>query len=169
MNLLPFESITYRTHLAPEYVLELIKRAIEPKKTFRIISIFGSDKYKDYEGKIDENGDFEISRIISYRNSFLPVIKGKIEQDISGSTITVKMRLHLVVMFFMMFWCGAVGIGFMVAMVFQSLGNEIQALNFIPLAMFFFGYGLTMGGFKYESNKSKKFLAKLFDTELEVN
>ena len=94
MKLLPFENLTYKTLLAPDYVVELLKRAVEPQKTFRVSSIFGSDKYKDYEGEVDENGAFQMSRIINYRNSFLPVIKGTIEQDTNGATITVEMRLH---------------------------------------------------------------------------
>ncbi len=169
MKLLPFESIIYKTHLEPDYVLGLMERAIEPKRTFRINSLFGSGKFKDYEGKLNEDGSFDIRRIISYRNSFLPVIKGQIDQDFNGTQIKVKMRLHLVVLIFMMLWSVGVSLALVIALLFGIVGNEVHPISFIPLGMLLFGYAITMGGFKYESTKSKKFLAKLFDSESELN
>ena len=56
---------------------------------------------------------------------------------------------------------------FVLAILISSLKKETYDPSLlIPLAMLLFAYGLTTGGFKYESNKSKKYLAELFEAEI---
>ena len=81
MNFLPHENLTYKTHLSKKEIIRRLRYETEPKQLIRIGSIFG--RHKEYEGTINENS-FEISRIISYRNSFLPRIKGEIEESKAG-------------------------------------------------------------------------------------
>lgn len=67
---------------------------------------------KEFQGNVN-NYRFNIKRIISYRNSFLPIISGKIEKrayPIKGSQISVTMRMNCFVMIFSMFWIGALTI-----------------------------------------------------------
>jgi hypothetical protein len=162
---LPFENITYRTKLDSEEIIKRINDSIEAKKTFRILGIFGNSNHKPYEGNINGNS-FNISRIIGYRNSFLPRIKGEIEKGYGSTSINVKMKLHPFVLAFMCVWCGGVGLGF-IAFLNSSIEKEtFEPTIFIPFGMLIFGYGLTTVGFKYESIKSKKYLAKLFDAEI---
>lgn len=56
------------------------------------------DKNKPFFGKIKEN-IFDILPVINGRNSFVPVLKGVVTNEIK-STIKVKMRLHFSVIFF---------------------------------------------------------------------
>lgn len=133
---------------------------------FRMNGFFGSSNHKPYEGFIDVNS-FNITRIIGYRNSFIPRIKGQIEKSINGTTIRIKMRLHPLVLAFMTFWLGGVTLAFFVFLS-DSIGNEtLEPVVFIPVVMFAFGYGLTTGAFKYESSKSKHFLTELLEGEIE--
>jgi len=101
---------------------------------------------------------------ISLRNSFNPTIKGKLHEDENGTTIEVKMRLHIFVGIFMTIWLGF-------AFLFLLAGLTGAAPEFIltPFIMLLFGYGLTTGGFKYESIRAKKHLAALFEAEIENN
>lgn len=170
MKLLPFENITYKTRLKEDEVIKRLEAIVDngPRKIVftGILSAFNSPK-SDYQyyGKTGER-TFKLQRIITYRNSFLPNIKGTIEDDFVGTTIKVKMRLNISAMVFMCIWCGAVGF----ACVFIS-GQMISEAKFdpaglIPFGMLLFAYGLVMGGFKYESNKSKKDLKQLFEAEI---
>lgn len=128
--------------------------------------IFGSGNHNPYEGSIN-GSSFKINRIIGYRNSFLPIINGVIEKDFNGTKIKVKMRLHTFVIVFMFIWFGGVGIGCLafLPMIFNS--QDFESMVLIPFGMLIFGYALVTGGFKYESIKSKKYLAQLFEAEIE--
>ena len=165
MKYLPFENITYHTKLESEEILKRINEIIEPQKTFRMTGIFGSSNHRPYEGNVNGNS-FSMTRIIGYRNSFLPRINGKIEKDFRKTEVNVKMRLHPFVLVFMFVWCGGVGFGFL-AFLAASIGKgAFDPAILVPLGMLLFGYGLTTGGFKYESIKSKKYLAELFEAEI---
>ncbi len=147
-----------------EEIIRRLSDNIEPEKTFRF-SVFGSGSTKSYEGQI--NGQtFSIKRIIGYRNSFLPNINGNMERDFNGMIIKVKMRLHIAVLIFLCIWCGGVGLA-CIAFLTQALGNsEFSFAAIIPFGMLLFAYALTMGGFKYESNKSKKDLQAMFEADI---
>jgi hypothetical protein len=164
MKFLPTENITYKTKLKEEEIFGRLSDLIEPEKTFRF-GIFSSDSSKSYEGQI--NGQtFDIKRIIGYRNSFLPRINGIIERDFDGMTIKVKMRLHIFVIVFLCIWCGGVGLG-CIAFLTQALGSsEFNPATLIPFGMLIFVYLLTMGGFKSESNRSKKDLQTIFEADI---
>jgi hypothetical protein len=164
MKFLPTENITYKTRLKEEEVVKRLSDLIEPEKTFRF-GIFSSGASKSYEGQI--NGQtFVIKRIIGYRNSFLPRINGIIERDFDGMTIKVKMRLNIFVIVFLCIWCGGVGLG-CIAFLIQAFGSsEFNPATLIPFGMLIFVYLLTMGGFKFESNKSKKDLQNIFEADI---
>ena len=166
MKYLPFENITYRTNLELEEIQKRINEVIEPKKTFRMTGIFGNSNHKPYEGSINGNS-FNMTRIIGYRNSFLPRIKGEIEKGFNGNKINVKMRLHAFVIVFMFIWFGGVGIGCLAVLSTLSNSDNFEPMTLIPCGMLVFGYALVTGGFKYESIKSKKYLAQLFEAETE--
>ncbi|PKN93757.1 MAG: hypothetical protein CVU44_08045 [Chloroflexi bacterium HGW-Chloroflexi-6] len=165
MKFLPYERFRIRTSLSSQEAVNRLENAIEPKRFFRF---FGASE-KPYEGKL-EGSHFEISRIIGYRNSFLPRIKGDVESEISGCSISISMQPHVFVITFMIFWLGGVGFAFLAALgsFVSSLGQTSTAdpsFLLIPGGMFIFGYLMVLGGFKFESVKSKKFFQRLFEEE----
>lgn len=164
MKYLPFENITYQTKLDTKEVINRINKIIEPQKTFRMTGVFGSSDHKPYEGSITGNS-FNMNRIIGYRNSFLPRITGYIKKDFGKTEINVKMTLPPFILVFMFIWCGGVGLGFLSFLISSIRKETFEPTILIPLVMLLFGYGLTTGGFKYESIKSKKYLAELFEAE----
>ena len=161
MRFLPTENITYKTRLKPEEINKRLSDIVESKKAF---NIFSSSSTKSYEGQINDQM-FDIKRIIGYRNSFLPRIKKTILRDYDGITIRVKMRLHIFVIIFLCFWFGSAGFGFIVVLT-QSFNLEFDVRTLITFGMLLFVYGMAMGGFKFESYKSKKELQKLFEAEI---
>ena len=163
MKYLPYENVTFESKLNKEEIMKRISGMIEPSRTYRKF-IAGRGGQKPYEGSIYLN-IFNMSRVIAYRNSFLPIIEGRVEEDFGTTKINVRMRLNTFVLVFICIWCGGVGIGFF-AMLTYSIGTgRFEPATLITLGMLLFGYALVTLGFKYESIKSKNFLKDLFDTE----
>lgn len=73
------EKLTYRSSLKAEEVLQRLQEATEARQMFRSTGIFADKNRKSFEGSIKGN-TFDISPIITYRNSFLPRIYGEVEK-----------------------------------------------------------------------------------------
>ncbi len=169
---LPFEDYVLTTALPVDEVYRRLAKNIGPKKIFRL-SLSDRSPSTPYEGSIGGN-TFKISRIIGYRNSFLPFITGQI-LNIGGQTqINIKMRPVVAVLIFMSFWLGVVGL-VCAAMIIQLFAvnvhdfhNGFSPVALIPFVMFIFGWALCYFPFKTESKGSKKFLAVLLEGQ-EIN
>lgn len=160
MKYLPFERITYSTSLSQQEIIKRLSDVVEPKK----IS-FRRNYTKDYVGSVDTDS-FDISRVINYRNSFLPQIYGNIQNNNYGTEIQVTMTLDGFVFLFTIGWC-LMASSFFVFILMKGIRGEAIAVEFfIPLMMLLFMYGLTMAGFKIESKKSKEYLRKIFEAEI---
>lgn len=161
---LPIENIIYKSKLSTEQTIQKLNENIEAEKSFG----FGAHNFtysKPYIGKIIGNS-FEIKRAISYRNSFLPQIKGEIYSDFDGTKIKVNMKPHSFVLVFMTIWFGGVFIG-CIATTFALFTKEFTPFFLIPFGMLIFGIALLYGAFKTESSTSKKDLMKILEAEIE--
>ena len=169
MILLPFEHITYRTKLSPEEVIERLEKVVKPTMNlYGKAGFAASEDQKPYRGTINRDS-FRINRIITKKNSFLPMINGRINRINDKTEIEIKMKPEWSALLFMIFWLFMVG--FFLFSSFDSttfLKNGISLSDLIPLGMFLGGYGMTIFGFKSESIKSKKFLTQLFEAETKV-
>lgn len=153
MKFLPIENIVYSSNLNKDEIIERLVYEMEFKDTF-INYVSG----KLFDGEITDN-KFKITRKINYRNSFLPLITGIIENNTDGSKITVLMKLHKGVTIFFYFW-----VGFLLLLTITELTNDIYELQ--PLGMIFLAYLIIMLSFKYESYKSKQLLKDIFKAEI---
>jgi hypothetical protein len=162
---LPIENYVLTTQLSPQEVHNRIAANIEPKAGIRIFLI-PRNASKPYEGQI-YNNQFTISRIINYRNSFLPIIKGSIATYLNQTHIAITMKPPTFVLIFMGVWMGFVGlacIGMLIALALKGnrlFGEGYVAFAFIPFVMLVFGALLTYFAFKGESKKARQFLADL--------
>lgn len=158
---MPFYRFELDTLLSTKEVAERLKAHIkEPRGFFKSIrSSFSLESFLPSKsldqpliGTIDDN-TFRVRRDIHYRNSFLPLVHGRITPTPTGSHISVKMFMHPLVAVFMLFWLSGVGsIG--VLMLFKQQVS-LAAFDFIPLGMFIFGVALTYFGFFPEALKAK--------------
>src|SRR6202012_905244 len=103
MKLLPYENFHIITLLKPAKVQGCLEREVEPDAGFSFKGVFSSPSAVYFSGYV-VNGTFEFKRIINYRNSFLPRIKGSTESWISGGRVHVKMKMHIAVTIFMCIW-----------------------------------------------------------------
>jgi hypothetical protein len=162
MKYLPFEKLRFESNLKEEKIRQRLADHISLKTgrwTFR----------SDYDGKtyVGNLGtsDFEMSRIITQRNSFLPRIKGNFETNGSGTLITVRMRLSVFVGVFICIWMGLVGFSCLGVLISLISGSTFKPMMLSPFGMLVFGYLLTLLSFKYESRKSIKHFEEWFEAE----
>lgn len=167
-NLLPFDNFRLVTKLASAEVKSRIERSIEPEQYFNL-SLF-NNRQMPYEGELIGDS-FKISRVINYRNSFLPIIRGEIYEGIGQTEVVINMRPVVFVIIFMSVWLGVIGmvcLGAVILAIIQITRTStisFSPLVLIPFFMFAFGCCLMLIPYKIESRKSKAFLKQLLEAE----
>ncbi len=172
MKILPYDNLTYKTHLSKEEILKRLSNQTEGKQWIRMSGVFSNQEHKAYEGTINEN-DFKINRIIGYRNSFLPRIEGEIEEinneNQNFTLIHLKMRLHTFVIVFIIIWLSFVFLGGLFMIFLTSMETENQDVlglaSIVPFLMIIILPVVITLAFHYEGNKSKEFFEKIFEAE----
>lgn len=102
---MPFYFCTLRTSLPPEAVEERLAKATRPfaifpvptwariRRYFETVTVPPDPATPAFIGAVQRDG-FRIQRAILYRNSFLPMMWGRVVGDARGSDIRVLMTLH---------------------------------------------------------------------------
>jgi 4-hydroxybenzoate polyprenyltransferase len=107
---------------------------------------------------------FDIQRVIRYRNTFLPRIRGRIQAGASGSSISVTMSLPLAVQIFALAWLTVSAA--MVAMVLVSIIYHPRlahaAFMLFIVLMLRAGWRMIVGGFSTEAAEAERLLLKMF-------
>jgi hypothetical protein len=133
---------------------------VRPKRTYRehFAALFKREANpKSFEGVVLQDS-FKIYRLIYYRNSFLPIIIGKLEPVPGGTRITITMRLHPFVAVFMAFWIACVGSS---AFAMRHAVKQRGATSFavaVPAGMILFAAVLSISCFDIERRKARKLL-----------
>lgn len=157
MRWLPYETWTEQSSLDPPALAEeLRKRIHKPKIRFSLFSETG----KGLEGRVFKKS-FEVHRAIGYRNSFLPIISGRLIPHAGGTKVRIKMTLHPFVLAFLFYAGGFLGI--MAAAVFFGSDHAYEPSALPPfLGMGGFMALLTYGGFFAEAGRSRALAEELF-------
>lgn len=169
-KILPFEELMYHSKLTKEELFIHLQKEIEAEKSFGLGAI-GYSYSKPYVGKVFNNR-FEIKRVINYRNSFLPVIKGEIQDAVNGSKVKIKLNLTDFVKVFMIVWLGGVFlacIAVLINFIMNGFDPETGFIIFIPFGMLVFGIIMVSVGFKAESKKSKTDLEEILQARIIEN
>ncbi len=161
MKLFPREIYVVRSSLSQKEALSRLSDRIERKLNFGTYS-----SRKIFIGNVEGNR-FKISRIISGKNSFLPIIDGVIEAKNNGSVIEMIMRVNAFVLIFMAVWftgvlLGCVGVGVSIIKN-MAHGLQISEIQAVPFVMLVFGVGLFTIPFWLEVKFAKNELNKIFD------
>jgi hypothetical protein len=162
MKLLPYDKFEIQTTLTLEETITALKAQVEPKKWLR----WFSRDHAIFEGDVSRDG-FKIMRIIHYRNSFMPVIRGTFKQGQNGINVTIRMGLHPFVMAFMCVWFGGVTVGlFAVGAGLSNANISLSPPLLIPIAMLIFGWVMVSGGFWFEASKAKPQLLSILHGQI---
>lgn len=157
MRLLPYESFTIQSQEPLSNIIEKLNAQIEDSKV--ILRPFSSH-HALYKGTISSSG-FEIRRIIHYRNSFLPNIRGRFDSSSDGTFIRITMRLHPFVTVFLLFWCSvwySISIPMFLAVALSG-DAPLEGWLFLgmPIAMLF----VFWCAFWSEANRSRRELTQI--------
>jgi hypothetical protein len=141
----------------PQEVAERIRSVVREApgwlESFRTIWRLDETSSTPFIGTVGDDC-FKIRRDIRYRNSFLPMIWGRIIPIQPGTHVKVVMYLHPVVALFDLIWFGAIG---------HALLIDSSSRSGL-LVMFLFGVGLTVGGFFPEAFKAKRLLSNTLNS-----
>lgn len=155
-SLWPATSFEIQTPFAPEKVFDILQSNTESKRFMR-----GWGAYRYFEGECTKEG-FKISRVIQYRNSFLPVITGCIVPEGTGSLVKIKMRLPVFASVFMTFWLVIPVLASLISLPGLLAGLALTDPSaLIPPSMVIFGIALTSGGFWFEASKQQDKLMEM--------
>ncbi|MBW4646290.1 MAG: hypothetical protein KME23_25420 [Goleter apudmare HA4340-LM2] len=157
MKILPYDKFTIVTPDSLSVVLQRLSAEVEASKVFRF-----SREHAPYQGTVSEQS-FHIRRIIDYRNSFLPVIRGSFEAQPHQTVVQIQMSVHPFVMAFLgcwlLFWYGA--------NIPLTFAGDIPS----NIAVFFLGMPIVLliafwAGFWTEANHSRTELAQIIQGSL---
>jgi hypothetical protein len=119
---------------------------------------YGPDSDPPFLGTV-RGSTFSLRRDIHYRNSFLPMLKGRIEPLPVGSRVVVIMHLHPVVLVFMLGWFALLGSS---AMTVLSSHGPIVAIA--PAGLFIFGAAVMGAGFYPEALRARRILEQSLES-----
>ncbi len=163
-DILPYEDYVIKSDLSVEEVNFRLNENIAPKDK-SIFSAFSKNTTKLYKGELYGNR-FNISRVISYQNSFLPTITGDIFTLKGFTHIKLKMNPNRIIL---IIWYIAIPIMWFLMLSFNNLFETVSTKSNLPFADIVFKFLpiillLTpLIAFKIESRKSKKFLSSLLE------
>ncbi len=155
MTPFPWHSFEIRTRLTSQQVREALAAHLEEEKWFRI-GWPNQKNDKRFAGRVMDGG-FEIHRILGYRNSFAPVSTGTISSDGRGARIEVKMRLHPLVIGFIVVW-----LAIMLSLFTGAAFDASPLFAAIPILALLFIYTMTLFAFWFEASKQEQTLREIF-------
>jgi hypothetical protein len=158
---LPYEQLVIETRLTPQQVAERLREATAPNSR---VARRSSASDKAFQGTVDDR-EFRITPVIGYMNSFLPLIRGQIEDAPDGARVSVSMRLHPATFWFMLLWFGLVTPVVLAIVVVVAITHTFSPFFLVPFGLFAFGYALTTGSFKFESIPSRDRLEAILSTD----
>jgi hypothetical protein len=155
----PYERFSFDTALSPHELarrLHLVTCAGEPRDA-------SGESGCEFVGDIGEER-FRVTRNIAYRNSFLPVIRGRIEGTATGALVRVSMRPHAIAMVFIAAWVAALT-PVTVAILAHVVAHGFNPAVLVLVAFLGVSYALAAGSFTVESRRARKRLTEVLQAE----
>jgi hypothetical protein len=156
VRLIPHHRFEIQSPLSAQAALEALKTHVEPRAMFRV-GLWPSSK-NDYRFQGDVSADgFRISRIIGYRNSFLPEVIGHVRGSGARSAIAVEMKLHSIVILLLIAIMGPLLL-MLGAFLYEPEAAGLLSLLLLPAL----AYGAVLWAFWFEAEKQERVLREIF-------
>jgi len=146
MKLFPSQEATLYSALPKAEILDRLHYNIQPEHT-------AAHPAKKFEGLIA--GDtFTLKRVITYRNSFLPVVKGSLSELPAGTRINLALNPMRFIALFMGLWLGMAALALIITVIASLTDGGSAVAVMIPLAMLAVGIALQNICFNTESERA---------------
>ncbi len=152
-------AVTLQTMAQPEAVTEALKSQVKPGSMMEL-DLGGRDP-REFRGEVGAN-TFRIVRRVQFRNSFAPILEGRVLPIEGGSEVSVSMFVPAGVLLFVIAWTVlAAGAAILVTQQ-MMLENELEtAMTFAMVCIPFVGMAVAWLGFSLECAKSERVLKSL--------
>lgn len=157
--LVPFLRITISTQLTATEVNNRINCLLKADNAFRT-KYYPEIKISSYDGDY-RNTSIEMVRHTWYNNSFKPVIRGTVNTVNDSCSIELRLRLHLLVMIFVIFFLSITLIGGSVLAILSLSKNWGYAV--LPLMMGLLMYSFMQIAFALECRVVQREMMRLFE------
>ncbi len=155
---MPYRVVVLNSACDPDEVHRRLKAFVSPGSIlWGTAKRLESGERAEFVGTVKERS-FKIGRHIEYRNSFLPILRGRIEaRPEGGSRVRILMTLNIFIALFMGVWLTFAAFG--------VIGSRTRGVVQTAAAslMFAAGLGMCVGGFFYEARKSEAALRRRLD------
>ena len=159
IHILPYLEHTIRTTKSPQEIHDILQSVTSSKRAWV------TRPPGEFIGTIDQY-DFKIMRIINYRNSFMPVIKGAIKKGEEAYVVALKMQLHPITYIFLIFWFGIAGFILLIGILGLMTSEPTDVTLFLGTGGFIaWGQILSRWGFFFQAKKDIKKLEELLSAE----
>ncbi len=154
MQILPYKKITIKHNNSKQEISKIIKNSTEPCKLFG-----NSGSSKIFCGQCNSDS-FKVRRIIKYKNAFIPILNGKIDEQ----SIIVTMRMSHMTNLLMSIWMTGAILGFIIfclLTIYSLFTGEFNFFYLIGLAPAPIGFLMINIGFWKEVERAELELKKL--------
>jgi hypothetical protein len=158
-RLLPFERITVESRRSPEDLVAMLAQVTRPEPTLEI-RLIRPKEAATFVGEVS-SAALSLRRATGHRNSFAPLVVGKIVKASSGARIEGVLRLHIAVLVFLAVWVSLVTPYALVSIGQLLRDGTLSGLSWLPLAMLAGMYAMCMLGYAMEAAKTKELLREL--------
>ena len=155
-----YSRLVIQTRVTSGEAEEILRKLVRPKLSFFHELNIPVDSGPPFVGWVEGNR-FKFVRVITGRNSFLPIISGRVVAAEGGAVVQATLRLAHSVAIFMAFWMSAVTYGAVEGLP-RAWGKSDVMGMVLPLGLPIFGLVLTLSGFLPERRKAIRLLSEAF-------
>lgn len=154
IHLLPYLEEQINSEKAPEDIYMVLKSVTDSRKAVLFTN-------EEFIGQVYPHG-FRIYPKVNGRNSFRPILTGKMTKNEGGTTIDITLQMHIITRVFLMVWFSMACFYFLcgILVVFTN-GLEEITLIIVSLGFLIFGQILMRCGFYGPAGKALKRLREL--------
>ncbi|MDE7233346.1 MAG: hypothetical protein K2N37_09780 [Lachnospiraceae bacterium] len=158
------------SHRTPEELLARLRSVTALYESFLVPLDEDKKMDPDFKGEIGETGFKIRPRIGTFvlfgmnaelKNSFLPMIVGRIHQANGQTTVEIKMRLMWHIFLFLVIWFAGTGVAFLAGLLAAITDSGIESAA-VPAVMFLSGQVLMRVGFYPAAKIARQKLETLF-------
>ena len=154
IHLLPYLEEQINSEKAPEDIYMVLKSVTDSRKAVLFTN-------EEFIGQVYPHG-FRIYPKVNGRNSFRPILTGKMTKNEGGTTIDITLQMHIITRVFLVVWFSMACFYFLcgILVVFTN-GLEEITLIIVSLGFLIFGQILMRCGFYGPAGKALKRLREL--------